>query len=136
MKERLIVLGLIEQGDECLLQLRNGQTQVGALGLIGCFGGKIKKGETPAEAVAREIGEETSLETSPADWQEMGNVEVDVPINGELIRFPATVLKTVVEPDIEITAKEGELIRTDRQFLEIDPSRLTPATAALVKELL
>jgi 8-oxo-dGTP pyrophosphatase MutT (NUDIX family) len=136
MKERPIVLGLIEQGDECLLQLRNGQSQVGALGFIGCFGGQIEQGETPEEAVAREIGEETSLVTTPDDWEKLGDVEVDVPIKGEMIRFPAAVFRTIVAQGVDVVAKEGELVRTDREFLEIDRSKLTPATAAVVKELL
>jgi 8-oxo-dGTP pyrophosphatase MutT (NUDIX family) len=136
VKEQPIVLGLIEQGDECLLQLRNGQTQVGALNLIGCFGGKVKAGETVEQAVVREIGEETSLATTPDDWQKLGEVAVDVPINGEMVHFPTTVFKTIVKPEIEIVAKEGELVRTDRELREINHSQLTPATAAVAKELL
>ena len=77
MQKLEIVLGLIEQGDEYILQLRdmNDPNAITA-GLIGCFGGKQQPDETPRAAVARELSEETSLTARPDEWQLLGKVEV------------------------------------------------------------
>ncbi|GAA1973152.1 hypothetical protein GCM10009838_36150 [Catenulispora subtropica] len=42
------------------------KTGLGA-GLVNCPGGKVEPGETPAEAVARELEEETSMTVAVAD---------------------------------------------------------------------
>ena len=48
-------------------------------GLVNCPGGKVEAGETPAEAVVRELGEETGMTVAVADV---------VPVADVVFRFP------------------------------------------------
>jgi ADP-ribose pyrophosphatase YjhB (NUDIX family) len=136
MKRLNIAIGLIEQDDEYLLQFRNGAPSIGGAGLTGCFGGKVEENENPAEAVAREVGEETSLQTKPSDWQRLGTVRVASDYKNEPIDVYAEVFYIKLPPETEIVATEGELVRIKRDADSLAHANLTPATAAAFRELL
>jgi 8-oxo-dGTP pyrophosphatase MutT (NUDIX family) len=136
MRRLEIALGLIEQRDEYILQLRDSEASIGAAGLIGCFGGKIKDGEKPEAAVAREIAEETSLETQPDDWKLLGEVKVVSDHQLEPVSVLATAFRYTVRSSVEVRAKEGQIARLNKQNIENQKARLTPATKALFEELL
>src|SRR5687767_6010269 len=71
-----VSIGFIKKGETYLLQLRPDVPTIGAAGLIGAFGGRIEPGESPVEAVCRELHEETSLKPSTEDFSYLGTVNV------------------------------------------------------------
>jgi 8-oxo-dGTP pyrophosphatase MutT (NUDIX family) len=135
MRELEIVLGLIQQGDNFIFQRRLNERRVGAAGLIGCFGGKIEPGETKAEAVAREIDEETTLVTLPEDWEQLTDVEVMSDRDNEPVRVYGTAFVYTLLPGQKIQAKEGELVVIPKGQCANPELPLTPATKELLRKL-
>lgn len=131
-----IVMALIKQGDNYLLQLRNGKDQVGALNFIGCFGGKIEVGETPETAICREVAEETTLQPAPEKLEFIGEVTVDSERHGEPITAHARIYQITVPPSIVVQAKEGELVTMTKVVVQANMEQLTPATRACFTELI
>jgi 8-oxo-dGTP pyrophosphatase MutT (NUDIX family) len=131
MRRVEIVLGLLQQDDMYLLQHRLGDAKIGAAGLIGCFGGKINGDEQPHEAVARELSEETTFESSPEAWQLIGEVDVESDHQLEAVHVHATAYRQVLDPLVEIEAKEGMLIQIRASEIAERLAELTPATRAL-----
>lgn len=111
MSETNIAIAMIQQGDEYLLQLRNEKPSVGAVSLIGFFGGKLEPGESAADAVAREVGEETSLQKSPDDFSVLGTIDVESSSNPETDRIYGTVFHISLSAEADLIAHDGELVR-------------------------
>lgn len=133
-----IALGLIEQGDSYLLQLRPNKRQIGAAGLIGCFGGKKEEGESPIEAVSRELNEETTLKSSVGDFEELGEVNVisdnelqPVKIKGHLFRI-AVDLKL----DIKARSGHGELVILPKDEASEYLDKMTVGTRASFEQFI
>src|SRR5689334_14171467 len=62
MKDRELVVSVINKVDRYYFQYRDGAQQKGAIGLTGCFGGKLKKNEIPQDGIHREVArEETEI---------------------------------------------------------------------------
>jgi 8-oxo-dGTP pyrophosphatase MutT (NUDIX family) len=135
MRELEIVLGLIQQEDNFIFQRRLNERRNGAAGLIGCFGGKIEPGETKAEAVAREIGEETTLITSPEDWKQLTDVEVISDRDNKPVKIYGTAFVYTLLPGQSIQAKEGSLVVIPKQQCADSELPLTPATKELLSKL-
>jgi 8-oxo-dGTP pyrophosphatase MutT (NUDIX family) len=131
-----IAIALIQQGDEFLFQLREGERRIGAVGLIGCFGGQIQENETEQEAVARELIEETSFETKPEEWIKIGEVDVDSDRDHKSVRIHAHVFANRLSTDETITANEGQLVRMTLMQAKRSKEKLTPATKAVFEQLL
>lgn len=134
-KLKKISIGIIRQNNQFVLQRRPQEARIGAAGLIGCFGGQIKLDtdtneplETAQEAVAREVAEETTLTTLPAEWVELGFVEVDSDRDLKPIRIHATVFENRLAEDEEIYATEGTLVRMSKRELLASPDQISPAT--------
>jgi len=134
-KLKKISIGIIRQNNQFVLQRRPQEARIGAAGLIGCFGGQIKLDtdtneplETAQEAVAREVAEETTLTTLPAEWVELGFVEVDSDRDLKPIRIHATVFENRLAEDEEIYAIEGTLVRMSKRELLASPDQISPAT--------
>ena len=123
-----IAMAALRQGDEYLLQHRNGDPSIGAAGLIGFYGGKIEDGEQVITAVCREIAEETSLILDPSLGREAGEVIVESDMKGQIVRVRAQVVEFVVEPGLAVESREGELVRMTKDQLRANRDRLTPAT--------
>jgi 8-oxo-dGTP pyrophosphatase MutT (NUDIX family) len=132
-----IGIGLILQGDTYLLQLRGDNPAIGAAGLIGAFGGKIEPQETPAEAVCRELCEETSLIALAAkDLEGIGIVEVVSDHRLETVNVHATVFLLSIKEGLEIVAKEGALVKMTKDEIRTSRDQLTPATRACFDKLI
>lgn len=124
---------LITQGDTYILQQREDDPAKGAAGLIGAFGGKIESGESPVEAVCRELSEETTLEPSTEDFEYIGEVTVVADRDHEPVHIIAKVFRLLMPPEQVIQAQEGELVRLTLAAARAS-TRLTPATQAAFEQ--
>jgi 8-oxo-dGTP pyrophosphatase MutT (NUDIX family) len=131
-----IVMALIGQGDNYVLQRRDINPNIGAAGLVGCFGGKIEEGETPQEAAAREISEETNLRPKPEDLSFIGEVNVASDRNGQPIQVNSQVFRLTVDPSAEIVAADGERVLYAKDNAGSHLSEMTPATRATFKQFI
>jgi 8-oxo-dGTP pyrophosphatase MutT (NUDIX family) len=132
-----IAIGLLVQDGEYILQLRESDPMIGAAGKIGCFGGGIKDGETPQQAVARELGEETTLESRAEDWLPMGrpfNIMSDR--QGKPVEIEAHVFRYTLLPGMLLGITEGQAVRTNKVKALRQISKMTPATRVVFLELL
>ena len=134
MRQIEIALGLLQQGDEFLLQHRNGGALIGAVGLIGCFGGKVNPSELPKHAVAREIGEETTFVSEPEQWELIGEVHVESDHKLEPVQIHATAYRLTIDDTLKVEAKEGALVRMTLEEIWRRNNELTPATKALFND--
>lgn len=125
-----IAMAVLRQGDSFMMQQRGFDKNIGAAGMIGFFGGKLEPGESPLQAVCREIGEETSLVLDPETGTFQGEVDVPSDMYNQTIKVHANVFDFAVPEGIEATASDGDLILMTAQELAEARSRLTPATAA------
>lgn len=123
-----IVMTVIERDGSFILQLREFKASAGAGGLVGCFGGKIEPGEAPADAAARELGEETDLLVSPKQLRRLGNVEVESDMAGEPVIVRAQIFSFSTPPGLSITAREGGLVEYPRSQAVEHLDKMTPAT--------
>ena len=128
MREIVIALGLIEQGDNYLLQLRGNDPKIGAAGLIGCFGGKIEDRESPVQAVRRELTEETNLNPTEDDFTELGVIEVVSDHQLEEVRVTGYLFKTTVNTDKSVKAKEGQLVTIPKNKAQNYLDKMTVGT--------
>ncbi len=67
-------VALVLPDGRLVFQRRDGNTKVSP-NKVGFFGGKIEQGETPLEAIVREIGEETSLSVTPEQFTKVATYE-------------------------------------------------------------
>lgn len=134
MREMVIALGLIEQGDDYLLQLRGENPMIGGAGLLGCFGGKLEDGEEPITAVCREIGEETSHQAKEVDFKHLGKVEVISDHKMEPVKVFGHVFHLILPEGAYIEAKEGELIRLAKHEAAEFLDKMTTGTRATFEQ--
>jgi 8-oxo-dGTP pyrophosphatase MutT (NUDIX family) len=80
MRELAVALLKISGTSKVVMQRRSADDKI-APGLIGCFGGHIDKGETPAQALVRELKEETSLSIAESDLELLS--VTDIPYSSE-----------------------------------------------------
>jgi ADP-ribose pyrophosphatase YjhB (NUDIX family) len=135
MRELSIVLGFIRRGDTFLLQFRDGDPKIGAVNLIGCFGGKIETGETPETAVCRELTEETTLNIAPEDIEKLGQVKVVSDHQLEQVSVTADVFMIKTD-DVDVRAREGKLIELGLEEIEGKLPEMTPGTRAAFKKFI
>lgn len=60
---------LLDEGGRYLLQHRDRKPQIFYPDHWGCFGGAVEAGESPAEALRRELREELELESKPEQYK-------------------------------------------------------------------
>jgi ADP-ribose pyrophosphatase YjhB (NUDIX family) len=135
MRELPIVLGLIQQGDDYLLQYREGDPSIGAVNMIGCFGGKIEDGESPEQAVCRELNEETTLQLKPANVSKLGRVIVTSDHQLEQVKVIAHVYSVPVG-SVAVRATEGCLVVMGAGEVEENLQNMTPGTRAAFKKFI
>src|SRR3989344_125913 len=114
MRQVHVAIGLIQQGDKYLLQLRSGETKIGGAGLIGCFGGKIDKNEDPLDTFCREIFEETSLQPKPYEVKRIGIINVRSDHHLEPVKVTGHVFHWEFRGNKKPRIKEGELVLMTR----------------------
>jgi 8-oxo-dGTP pyrophosphatase MutT (NUDIX family) len=136
MRQVHIAIGLIQQGDNYLLQLRNGDPKIGGAGLIGCFGGKIDEGEDPLLTFCREIFEEASLRPDPKQVKKLGVIKVKSDHNLDPVQVTGHVFhwqyQSLDIPEI----KEGELVIMTKDEALSNLDKFTTGTRAVFEELL
>ncbi len=69
----------------CLVEQLEGSDHLN--GVHGLISGKIEDGETPAQAAARELGEEAGLETTASDMIQVGEFYAEIPQKDGLKRM-------------------------------------------------
>jgi len=92
-----------------VLQLRDSKLNIAAPGKWGLFGGKVNNGETPLEAIKREVYEELSIK--PAEYRHLWCTDYFSPYQREVIRtwfFVSDV--TTTWPDHKL--KEGKAVKS------------------------
>lgn len=136
MERMEVSIGFIKQGDTYLLQLRPNVTTIGAAGMTGAFGGRIEPGESPVEAVCRELSEETSLKPSTENFSYLGTVEVTAYRQQQPLQITANVFLVGIEPTENVIATDGEVVRMTRQQADDCADQLTPATRAAFEQFL
>ncbi|MEK7561292.1 MAG: NUDIX domain-containing protein [Patescibacteria group bacterium] len=136
MREIDVAMAVIRQDDKFYLQLRSSKEELGAAGLVGCFGGQVDTDEPAVKAVSREINEETTLESSPTDFQWIGKVRVVSDRDLIKARINADVFGISIPPGTSGKARQGELISWARDEIKENQDKLTPATRACFKYLI
>ncbi len=131
-----IAMAVIKQEDVFHLQFRNGPKGIGAAGMIGCFGGKIEADETPLQAVAREVAEETNLKPAEADFVHLGQVNVESDNNHAKVKVRGEVFEYRVSPDVAVRALEGSLVSLDWNRIAVELDTMTPGTRACFETLI
>lgn len=131
-----VSIGFLQSGETYLLQRRPAEPRIGAAGLIGAFGGKVEPGESPVDAVAREIGEETTLCPSTQDCKPNGVVLVDSDLDSKSIAVTANVYTILVDRIDTIHALEGDTVSLTKAEALMVSDQLTSATKAAFEQLL
>ncbi len=136
MRQVHIAIGLVQQGDKYLLQLRNGEAKIGGAGLIGCFGGKIDKNEDPLQTFCREIFEETSLQPKPHEVKKLGIVKVKSDHLLEPVKVTGHVFHWEYKDNKMPQINEGELVIMTLAEALSSLDKLTTGTRAVFEELI
>lgn len=131
MQELYVASVALKRNNTYFMQYRDGNPSIGAVGLVGFFGGKVEPGEVPEVAARRELSEETDLVFASADrLEEIDTVEVISDYKQE----PATVHMTIFGFDLplgaQINAKEGKITAMTKDEALANLDKLTPATRA------
>jgi ADP-ribose pyrophosphatase YjhB (NUDIX family) len=132
MRELKVAMTVLVQVDEYLFQLRGAQTENGAVGKIGCFGGQINEGEEADATASRELKEKTGLVFPSDAFRQLGTVAVESDRDGEPALIRAEVFEILLPQDLPVKALQGELKRMNLDDVREAKARhlLTPATAA------
>jgi 8-oxo-dGTP pyrophosphatase MutT (NUDIX family) len=98
-------------------------------GKLGLFGGGVEAGETPGQAVQRELGEETTLDVSQLTFELACEVDLPTGYKGKPLRITAF---RVAIPDSRFEIHEGkgiEVYTVGELFTRDD---LSPAAQAVL----
>lgn len=123
-----IAMAMIVQNGHYYLQERTGPKEIGASGLVGCFGGKINKGESALQAIIRELPEETNITAKPGDLRQLDKFQVDSDHRHEPVKVNVIVFELILPDGFIVKAKEGELVVWTRAQIQQNENQLTPAT--------
>lgn len=129
-----IAICILKQNNSYLLQRREFAREKGAIGLIGCFGGKIEPGEQESDAICREINEETSLLTMPADFEYVGRVDVVSDHNLRTVSVSAAIFLLRIPPIQNVVANDGRLLRLPKRDASATLGQMTTATRAAFEQ--
>jgi 8-oxo-dGTP pyrophosphatase MutT (NUDIX family) len=130
-----VAIGLIQHGENFLLQLRNGDPKIGGAGLIGCFGGKIAEGEDPLTTFCREVFEEAALKPHPSRVKKIGIVHVESDHNLEQVKVTGHVFHWHYKNPKIPKIKEGELVIMSKDQAMASLDKMTTGTRAVFEEL-
>ena len=113
-----------------LLQQRDDIPGIVAPGLWGLFGGEIEPGETPVEAVQRELEEEIGIAVPAADFRPFLAMVSTLPPHGLL--YVHRVKATFGARDVRVLEGSGFAFCTPRQARALD---LIPHLRDVLEEL-
>jgi len=136
MRKLTVALGLIEQDNKYLMQLRSGGPMIGGAGLIGCFGGKVERSENPKTAARREINEETNLKLNTDDLNFLGEVSVVSDHRMETVKVKAYIFEIKLGPEIFVEASEGELVTIEKKNVSKYLNKMTTGTKACFEQFI
>lgn len=127
MRKKKVAIVLFIEGDKILIQDRRPWDKYGFD--YGFFGGKIEEGETPEQALKREIKEELNIELN--DFKFIKHTKKQIPeldLEIEFYTYESSI------PDLnKITCNEGKPFLIDfKNALEL---RFNPADLELLKEI-
>ncbi|SRR6266404_2712368 len=86
-----IAAGLFRLPDGRIVLNRRGQSAPVSPGLLAFYGGHVDEGETPAQAIKREIGEETSLNPEHLKFKFLANYKVKEMLDKEFFLYEVNV---------------------------------------------
>lgn len=121
---------IIKRGGTFILQRRPLDPNIGAAGLIGCFGGKKEQGESDEAAAHRELLEELDIHVDHTflKLRYMTHVSVESDYQQSVATIHAAIFELILEESVEVQAKEGELAEMTLASIKKDNASLTPAT--------
>lgn len=128
MRQVNVAMAMIVQNGRYHLQKRTGPKEIGAAGLIGCFGGKINHGESALQAITRELPEETNISVKSEELNQLDEFQVESDHRHEAVQVNVTVFELVLPDEFAVEAKEGELVSWTKQQIQDNQDQLTPAT--------
>lgn len=131
-------LAVLEQNGEYLLQQRTFQSERGATGRLGLFGGKLEAGETAAACMIRELCEETTLTADDLQPSPIGSVTVTSDYRHQPVTVEAAVYRIELPPSMTVKVRKGEgsLVRLTAAEARDRLAGMTPATRAVFEQLL
>jgi 8-oxo-dGTP pyrophosphatase MutT (NUDIX family) len=136
MRSIRIATALINQGESYLFQRRNAPGQLGALGLVGSYGGKIEPGETAVQTLIRELSEETSLNLDVSEVWPLNKFTVTSEVDGTPVKIIADGFMARIAETVTFESFEGDLVRLHASELPSSLGTMTPATRACVEYFL
>lgn len=102
----ICVIWLALPDGKVALQRRDKNTNISA-GLLSLFGGHVEAGETPDEAMRRELAEETSLNVPSLNISRVTNVELPHPNDPAITRMVYIYRTAIDSDDFEVFEGEG-----------------------------
>ena len=129
-----IAMADIVQEGMHFLQHRSHAPNKPAANLIGFFGGKVEEedNESFLEAIAREIGEETTLEPQLSDFTRLGTFATELVHNDKVIVIEGECFRIEVPPGVIIDSREGDIVRIPNGQLPRYVEVMSPATVEVV----
>ena len=135
-----VAMAIIINQNGYILENRKDGSANGAVGKLGCFGGRVDIGESPEQAVVREVTQEetTGLEDfTISEFRRLGAVAVKSDRNGLPANVEAEVFQLYIPPGIEVKGKDGReavILDLGRIVAHKHKGELTPATFAAVEK--
>lgn len=138
MKTLEVSMIIIKRGESFILQRRPVDPNIGASGLIGCFGGKKELNETDEEAAYRELLEELDIQTDHRQikLERIDTVSVESDYRQSSIIVRAAIFSLNLNSNVTVRTKEGDLVELTLAEIKQSLSSLTPATREAFKNLI
>lgn len=130
MKELSVAAIAIKRGTLYFMQHREGDSNIGAVGLIGFFGGKIEENEEPEAAARRELEEEAHIVFPKEKLAKIGQVVVMSDYNNEPVTIKMIIYEYELPLKAEFLAKEGKVVTMTEREAFANINTLTPGTRA------
>ncbi len=103
---KISVIWLVLPNGNVVLQRRDEKTDVSP-GLLSLFGGHVEAGETPEEAMYRELSEETSLDVPSLSISSAGSAELPHPNDPAMTRTMYFYKAAIDSDDFDVFEGEG-----------------------------
>ncbi|MDB2324254.1 NUDIX domain-containing protein [Alphaproteobacteria bacterium] len=98
---------IVNQYNQTLLQLRDDKLGIFFPNHWGLFGGAMEKGESPKEALVRELKEELTIDFCFASIKKFVNVELGFAVNKALIKRYFYIVPTCADECQTLKVNEG-----------------------------